>query len=170
MLTATDTRVDEKETLRTLETFIDKRREAARLREVKDDHYRRVSALDTEVRSSAQEVEQLEGRLKIWRRDVLLGKVKSAELSTLKQQVAEAKAMQSRRLLDLDAQREGFCLVQDAWSQLMADLNQVQSQLRDGLSQLFIQRFYEEDTGLYGKRGQVSWMDPSPLSPERWRR
>lgn len=30
MLTATDTRVDEKETLRTLETFIDKRREAAR--------------------------------------------------------------------------------------------------------------------------------------------
>lgn len=162
--------VDEQATLSSLESMIQKRRQAAELRDTVNQQYRQVSVCETEERRTTQLVDQLEGRVKTHHKQLLLGTVKPGELSSLKERLAEAKERLATALQQLDTQREAFCLSEEVSTQLKADLSRTETQLRGDLSTLYKQRFSVRDAGLYGKRGEVSWMDPDPYSPERWQR
>jgi hypothetical protein len=168
MTAIAEPRVDEQATLSTLETHITKRQEVARLREVVSSGYRDLSVCEADAQKANQQVDQLENRLKAFHKQVLLGAAKAGELPALKDQLAAAKERTTKLLHALDEQREAFCLAQETLTQLRDELQEQQKQLRDNLSRLFDQRFVEDDVGLYGRRGHVSWMDPDPNSPERY--
>lgn len=168
MTAMAELRVDEQTALSTLETHITKRQEAARLREVVSGRYRELSACEADAQKVTQQVDQHESKLKAFNKQILRGAAKAGELPALKEQLAEAKERLAKLLLALDERREEFCMAQETLTQLRDELQEQQKQLRDNLSRLFDQRFVEDDVGLYGRRGQVSWMDPDPNSPERY--
>lgn len=170
MLTAAETKVDEAATLSSFEAFIGQRCEAARIREILSQQYRQVSVCESEERRIRQEVEQLEGRLKTFHKQLLFGTVKVGEQATLKQQLIEAKEALAQKSQQLEEQRELFCLGQESLTQLTTEINGKMVPLRDDLIAICMQRFHEEDTGLYGKRGAVCWMDNDQNSPDRWKR
>lgn len=170
MLTATETKVDEAATLSSLEAFNDQRCEAARLREILSLQFRKVSSSELEEGRLRQEVAQLEGRLKTFHKQMLLGTVKAGEQSSLKQQLTDAKEALARQSQQLEEQRELFCHCQESLTQLTTETDGKMVPLRDDLIALFMQRFHKEDTGLYGKRGSVCWMDNDQNSLDRWRR
>ncbi|MDF0674232.1 MAG: hypothetical protein P0120_07795 [Nitrospira sp.] len=169
MLTATEEKIDQDLTLKALETLIDKRRRASTLRETVNQQHREVTACDTEERKATQLVDQLEGRVKSYCKQLLLGAAKAGELPTLKQQLIEAKESLSRRRQALQERSEDFCLSQETLTQLLTEIGELSRQLRDDLTRLYMQRFHEHDTGLYGKRGQISWKEDEN-SPERYSR
>jgi len=170
MLTATETNVDEVETLNSLDTVIQKRQDAARGREVLSEQYRQLIVCESEERQAVQRLDELEGRLKSVTKSSLLGTVKPGEVSTLRQQIADAKETLSRCRQQLDEQREVFLLSQEAMNGLMVEVQDLSRSLRDNLTQLYEHKFVEHDSGLYGRRGEVTWMDADPNSATRWRK
>lgn len=170
MLTATETTVDEQSTLSSLDRVIRKRQEAARGREVLSEQYRQLIVCEAEEHKAVQRLDELEGRLKAVTKSSLLGTVKPGEISTLRQQIAEAKDALSRCRQRLDEQREVFLLSQEAMNGLMVEVQDLSRSLRDTLTQLYEHKFVEHDSGLYGRRGEVAWMDADPNSSARWRK
>lgn len=170
MLTATETTIDEQSTLSSLDTVIQKRQEAARGREVLSEQYRQLIVCEAEERKAIQQLDQLEGRLKTVTKSSLLGTVKPGEVSTLRQQIDEAKNALSRCRQQLNEQREAFLLCQEAMNRLMVDVQDLSRSLRDSLTKLYEYKFVEHDSGMYGLRGQVTWMDSDPNSATRWRK
>lgn len=170
MLAVTEEEIDQDATLKRLETLIDKRSEAAKLRDVVNKQQRDLNACETDVRTMTQQVDQLDHRIKARQKQALFGAVKPGDLAALKQQLTEAKETLAHRQHELEEQREAFCLSQEALTQFLTEIHELDRQLRDDLSRLYLQRFHEHDTGLYGKRGQVSWQDPDPNSSERYSR
>lgn len=169
MITDETQHVDEKTALGSLESLIDKRKQAAQVREIVNLQYREVSDCEMEERKATQLVDQLENRVKSHHKHLLLGTAKSAELPLLKQQLTEAKQSLERCRRELEERSARFCASQEVSTQLKTEIGDLDRQLRNSLTQLFMQRFHEHDTGLYGKRGQVTWQDPEPNSPARWK-
>lgn len=170
MLTEETTTVDEQSTLSSLDTVIQKRQEAARGREALNEQYRQLIVCEAEERKAVQQLDELEGRLKAVTKLSLLGTVKPGEVSTRRQQITDAKDALSRCRQRLDEQREVFLLSQEAMSGLMVEVQDLSRSLRDSLTQLYEHKFVEHDSGLYGRRGEVTWMDADPDSPTRWRK
>lgn len=160
--------VDEQATLNSLETIIQKRRQAAELRDTVNQRYCQVSACEAEERKTVQLVDQLEFRVKTHHKQLLLGTTKPGDLPSLKQQLDEAKESLDRCRQELEERSASFCMSQEALNQLMSEIGELDRQLRNNLTELFTRRFHERDTGLFGKRGQVTWQDPDPNSPARW--
>lgn len=169
MLAATEEKIDQDVTLRTLEAFIGKRCEAARLRDAVNNQLREVNACEAEERRITQLVDQLEGRVKTYHKQLLLKTAKPAELPTVKQQLIEAKESLSRYRQELEERSESFCLSQEALTQLLTGIGELGRQLRNDLTRLYQQQFDKRDTGLYGERGQISWKEDEH-SPERYSR
>lgn len=163
-----DEKVDEQTALSMLDTHITKRQEKARLQGGVNSRYGELIVSDADAQKATNQVDQLENRLKAFHKQVLLGAAKAGELPALKEQLAEAKERQTKLLHALDEQRELFCLAQETLTQFRDELQEQERQLRNTLTRLFNQRFVEADAGLYGRRGQVSWADPDPNSPERY--
>lgn len=170
MLTATEAKMDETATLNSLKTVIQKRQEAARGREVLSERYRQLTICEVDERKAVQRLDELEGRLKSVTKSSLLGTVKPGEISTLRQQITEVNDDLSRCRQRLDEQREAFILSQEAMNGLMVEIQDLSRSLRDSLTQLYEHKFVEHDSGLYGRRGEVTWMDADPNSSARWRK
>lgn len=124
MMTLTaETTVDEQATLRSLETFTGKLREAARHRDVMNELFRRLSVCESEERRAAQDVDLVESRLKAFRKQILFATVKSGELALLRHQLTEANEVLSMRRQELEEQREIFCVCQEAQTQLVTEID-----------------------------------------------
>ncbi len=164
-----DVQVDEQATLGALKTYITQRREATRLRETVDRHYRELSRCEAEAQGATQQDAQLESQLKSFHKRFMLGTTRVGELAAIKEHVSAAKEKLTKAQLALEEQRSVYYLAQETFTQQLADLEKAQRELRVNLCQLYAQRFSKRDTGLLGQRGSVCWADPDPNSPERWR-
>ncbi len=168
MTLATETRVDEQTTLSSLETLIAKRQQAATMREAVNQHYRELNDSGAAERKAAQVVEQLDTRVKSYHKQLLLGTANPGKLPALKQQLSEAKDLLARTQQALEERSATYGVGKEALTQLLTEIGDLDRHLRNSLAQLFTQRFYQHDTGLYGKRGQVTWQEPDPNSSARW--
>lgn len=169
MLTVSEEKVDQDAIFQALETLISKRSQAARLRDTVNEQFSQVSICEKEEQKASQLVGQLEGRVKSYHKQLLIGTTKPGDISSLKQQLIDAKESLSRRQQELQERSEAFCLSQEAKTQLLTEIGELDRQLRKDLPQLYMQKFHEHDAGLLGRRGQISWKEEEH-SPERYAR
>lgn len=91
-------------------------------------------------------------------------------LTATETKVDEAKDALSHCRQRLDEHREAFLLSQEAMNGLMVEVQDLSRSLRERLTQLYEHKFVEHDSGMYGRRGEVTWMDSDPNSATRWRK
>lgn len=162
-----DTKTDE--AIISLDHYIAKKRDVLKLQDEINILYLALCIAETEQLARLQRMNNLEGRIKSFQKEVFIGEVKPGEIPVLKRELNEALKdieLQAQSLCD---QRESFCGAQDARSQINDEILKLREQLLKDLPALFTKRFHKDDPNM-GKRGQIVWEEPDSNGDKQWRR